>query len=172
MNFVNEVLDKDQEHEVPENEYFKGFWCFALWGYIPPPGFEEYQCTMISTVVEDSDKSTSTSNGRADSKQKLLERRIADKALDKRGVALGSVAAVDKSEQRLLELMSKGRIEQMQQKKFVLTRDKFELQMRFKSEEMNDIKDEMKMLDSDDNESKKTLKKKMGRLETGEKESV
>ena len=93
-----------------------------------------------------------------------MERSLADKALDKRGVPLGSAIGVDKSEQRLLELMSKGRIEQMQQKKFVLTRDKFEVQMRFKSEEMNDIKDEMKMLDSDDDECKKTLKKRWAEL--------
>ena len=86
----------------------------------------------------------------------MLERSQADKALDKRGVPLGSTVGVDKSEHQLLDLMSKGRIEQMKQKKFVLTRDKFEVQMRFKLEEMNDIKDEMKMLDSDDYESKKT----------------
>ena len=65
--------------------------------------------------------------------------------------------------------MSKGRIEQMQQKKFVLTRDKFELQMRFKSEEMNDIKDEMKMLDSDDDESKKSLKQRWADLKEEKK---
>ena len=67
-----------------------------------------------------------------------MERSQADKALDKRGVPLGSTVGVDKSEHQLLDLMSKGRIEQIKQKKFVLTRDKFEVQMRFKSEEMND----------------------------------
>ena len=53
--------------------------------------------------------------------------------------------------------MNKGRIEQMRQKKFVLTRDKFELQMRYKSDEMNDLKDELEMIDGDDDDSKRNL---------------
>ena len=39
--------------KVPDNEFFKGFWVFALWGFIPPTGFEEYKCTLISTVVKE-----------------------------------------------------------------------------------------------------------------------
>ena len=56
--------------------------------------------------------------------------------------------------------MAKGRIEQMFQKKFVLSRDKFELQLAYKSEEMNDVREEMKMLDSDEEDEKRNLKKK------------
>ena len=34
QNFVDEVLRKEDDSAVPDNEYFKGFWVFALWGYI------------------------------------------------------------------------------------------------------------------------------------------
>ena len=55
--FANKIANNDDAtEEVPENEFFKGFWAFALWGYIPPQGFEEYKCALITTVVDDSKK--------------------------------------------------------------------------------------------------------------------
>ena len=70
QNFVDEVLRKEDDSAVPDNEYFKGFWVFALWGYIPPPGYEEFKCTMISTVVDDGNNNNNNSNGRAEAKEK------------------------------------------------------------------------------------------------------
>lgn len=55
--------------------------------------------------------------------------------------------------------MSKGRYEAMLQKKFVVSRDKYELKLRYKSEEMTDINLEIKMLDSGNKEEKEKLKK-------------
>ena len=55
--FANRIVNNDDgTEEVPDNEFFKGFWAFALWGYIPPLGFEEYKCALITTVVDDSKK--------------------------------------------------------------------------------------------------------------------
>ena len=155
QNFVDEVLRKEDDSAVPDNEYFKGFWVFALWGYIPPPGFEEFKCTMITTVVDDGSNKNNKSNGRAEAKAKQSERRLAEKALHNKDIPSGVGVGPDKYEQKNLELMNKGRIEQMRQKKFVLTRDKFELQMRYKSDEMNDLKDELEMIDGDDDDSKR-----------------
>ena len=42
QNFVDEVLSKDDDSVLPDNEYFKRFGVFALWGCIPPPGYEEF----------------------------------------------------------------------------------------------------------------------------------
>ena len=48
----------------------RDFWVFALWGYIPPPGYEEFKYTMISTVVDDGNNNNNNSNGRAEAKEK------------------------------------------------------------------------------------------------------
>lgn len=50
--FVDGLLNTETDTEIPENENFKGFWAFALWGYIPPAGYEEYKCALITTVVD------------------------------------------------------------------------------------------------------------------------
>ena len=51
--------DDDEEasnaHDVPTDTYFKGFFAFALWGYIPPPGYEEYQSMLIKTILNHPD---------------------------------------------------------------------------------------------------------------------
>ena len=58
--FVNGTLNtEDYTDKIPDNEFFKGFWAFALWGYIPPSGYEEYKCTLITMVVNDSKKQRS-----------------------------------------------------------------------------------------------------------------
>ena len=33
--------------DIDPGEYFKGFFAFALWGYIPAPGGEEYKSTIM-----------------------------------------------------------------------------------------------------------------------------
>ena len=55
--FVDGVLNTEEDSDIPDNKYFKGFWAFALWGYIPPPGYEEYKCTLITTVIDEGKKS-------------------------------------------------------------------------------------------------------------------
>ena len=135
--FAKGILNnEDDTDKIPDNKFFKGFWDFALWGYIPPLGFEEYKCALITTVVDDSKKQSSKNNGRAESKAKELERRTGDIALDKRGIPSGVDIRADKGGDKLVEILSKGRIETMMQKKFVLSRDKFDLQMAYKSEEI------------------------------------
>ena len=55
--FLKEILNEEADtNDVPDNEYFKGFWAFAMWGFIPPPGHEEYKCTLIATVVDEGKK--------------------------------------------------------------------------------------------------------------------
>mmetsp|Transcript_257 Transcript_257/g.256 ORF Transcript_257/g.256 Transcript_257/m.256 type:complete len:81 (+) Transcript_257:362-604(+) len=38
--------------DIPDGEYFRGFFAFAIWGYIPPPDVEEYKSIMIGTVTK------------------------------------------------------------------------------------------------------------------------
>ena len=52
--FARGILStEDAKDNVPDSEFFKGFWAFALWGYIPPPGYEEFKCALINTIVDD-----------------------------------------------------------------------------------------------------------------------
>ena len=125
---------------------------------------------MITTVVDDSKKKSVKNNGRAASKAKELERRKADIALDKRGIPSGVAVGGDKTEEKLVDLLSKNRIEQMMQKKFVLSRDEFDLQMTYKSDEIKDIIEELKMLDSDEVEERKSLKKRWNELKDEKKD--
>ena len=41
--------------DIKEN-YFKGYFAFALWGYIPPTGGEKYKTGFINTVIKPSVK--------------------------------------------------------------------------------------------------------------------
>ena len=53
-------FDKDGDSNLAgsaEDDYFKGFFAFALWGYIPPEGGERYKSTLITTVVDTKSKS-------------------------------------------------------------------------------------------------------------------
>lgn len=97
-------------------------------------------------------------NERAESNTKELERKLEEVVLDKRGVPSGVAAGADNGEQKLIEIVSKRRVEQMMQKKCFLSQDKFELQLTYKSEEIADIREEITMLDSDEEDAKKTLK--------------
>ena len=49
-------LDKDGDSNnlacSAEDDYFKGFFAFALWGYIPLEGGERFKSTLITTVVD------------------------------------------------------------------------------------------------------------------------
>ena len=43
--------DNSSKKKVSD-DYFKGYFAFALWGYIPPDGGEEYKTSFIETVVK------------------------------------------------------------------------------------------------------------------------
>ena len=56
--FLNHLLitkTKDDKVDVPPDTYFKAFFAFALWGYIPPPGYKQYQSLMMKTLLDDDD---------------------------------------------------------------------------------------------------------------------
>ena len=69
------VSDKETQSNVPPGECFKGFFDFALWGYVPPPGGEKYKSTIIGTVVEKSPK-MERGIGRATVKQEEREEKL------------------------------------------------------------------------------------------------
>ena len=47
VDIVEEATD-----ELPADEYFKVFFAFALWGFIPPGGGDYFKSALMAAVVE------------------------------------------------------------------------------------------------------------------------
>ena len=48
--------DDDDGMGMPGEQYFKRFFAFALFGYIPPSGGEKYKSSLMLTVVDTTEK--------------------------------------------------------------------------------------------------------------------
>ena len=70
----------NDSNDVPPETYFKGFFAFALWGYINPPGFDHYKSNAMMQTTTD-DKKLSRKVARTEE----AERIEFDKLLDRRG---------------------------------------------------------------------------------------
>lgn len=57
----NNTLDEDgginNAADLAGEDYFKGYFAFALWGYIPPEGGERFKSTLMTTVIDTPPKS-------------------------------------------------------------------------------------------------------------------
>ena len=86
-NTANDATERKSTviaNEIPPGEYFKGFIAFALWGYIPHSGGEQYKSALIGTIVEKEAKAKKE-NGRAAVMQEENEEKCHMKELEKRG---------------------------------------------------------------------------------------
>ena len=156
LNKVVEVVVVAEENgnDVPYEWMFKGYIAFALWGYIPIPGGDKYKSLVMCSV--DGDESNIEGGTRKALRKKSIERASIDRALDKRGEKKSEHNAVDK---QLADLLTKGRFETQRQKLYQTKVDQLQYQIDFQDRKMDDIKDEMAMLDADDVDDKKELKK-------------
>ena len=116
---------------APHHKYFKGFFAFAIWGYIPPPGGEEFQSLYIKTCCDTKIKGRNL--GQASAKKEELEESNHNRWLDKRGTAVANKVNTP-PHNNMIELMSKGRIESQRQKAFCVKIEKLEFQMYFHGE--------------------------------------
>ena len=39
-----------KKKDIPKETYFKGFFAFAIWGFIPPPGFDEFKSMAMKEI--------------------------------------------------------------------------------------------------------------------------
>ena len=63
---------KHNSDNPPPDVYFKCYFSFLLWGYIPPPGYEDYKSLAMATIEKKGDKikNNKKSIGRAAAKKK------------------------------------------------------------------------------------------------------
>ena len=142
--------------EIPPGEYFKGFIAFALWGYIPPSGGEQYKSTLIGTIVEKETKGKKD-NSRAAVMKELKEEKFYLKELEKRGT--NSYKAEEESRfDALKDIMVKGREEMSKQRLYKCRINKIEFQLRFAAARIKEIKEELQEIkdDSDSDDDKKS----------------
>ena len=55
-------IDDDETNDPPKDVYFKGYFSFLLWGYIPPPGYEDYKSLSMTTVEKKGGKEEGQKN--------------------------------------------------------------------------------------------------------------
>ena len=89
------------------DDYFRGYFAFALWGYIPPEGGEQYKSSLMGTVV-DTGGSVKEENSRKGARDMKVEEKSYQKALDERGVNNSVIDRNDKLD-ALSDIMIKGR---------------------------------------------------------------
>ena len=122
------------------DDYFKGYFAFALWGYIPPDGGKQYKTSFIETVV----KKDMTIKSEGEMKNEVEERSYM-KELDERGVKKDTVEL-----RKLTDLMVKWRVEMRKQRLFQCRKDKIEFEMRYHTTRIKEISDELKDLREDE----------------------
>ena len=140
------------DDEAPDDWYFKGYLAFALWGYIPAPGGEKYKSILMGSIEDGRSKKKNGSH--KEIRQNNKERSDADRKLDKRGEAKDEENISDKN---LTNLMVNGRIEMQSQKIYESKVLKLQYQVIYHRDLMQEVKEEMAFLDSDDKKGKKAL---------------
>ena len=139
---------------VPHDWYFKGYLAFALWGFIPAPGGEEYKSLLMQGVM----KGKTKGGTRKEIRLLKKERSDTDRLLDRRGETAAHVdSSIDK---HLSALLLRGRCEAQAQKTYKTKVQKLEYQMNFQSEKMKDYKEEIGFLDPSEKEERNKLREK------------
>ena len=138
--------------QTQKDDYFKGYFAFALWGYIPPTGGEQYKTTFIETVIkDDSTVKVKEEGGRKARRENKLVEKMNERGVDKQNENIC----------KLTEMMMKGRKEMQKQRLFKCRIEKIEFEMRYYGTRIKEIRDEMKELMEDadsDSENVKSMK--------------
>ena len=135
---------EEYDEEMPSDTYFKGFFAFALWGYIPPPGGETFKSSLMATVI-DKDVKAKKEDGRAEVKKEKLKNELLTQSLEARGTPR-VIEAEGIRFKTITDIMVKGRQELNKQKLFKLSINKIEFELRYAGERIGEIKEEIKEL--------------------------
>ena len=142
----------DDPDAVPDGEYFKGFFAFALWGYIPPSGGECFKSWLIHTVV-DKKVATGKKLGRKATRNDELKEKEVERKLDNRG----SVGSVD---EKYANLIIQGRNERLRQKKYKVLFEFKKFQIENNYSKMESCMDELNFLEPDDKEGRREIRER------------
>ena len=149
-------------NDPPKDVYFKGYFSFLLWGYIPPPGYEHYKSLSMTTVEKKGDnKRDKKTLGRASSRKSDTDNKLIDERFERRGTLRN-----DGVEKNITELMVKGRIEMQNQKTFAVKKEKLEFLLKYEVEAISDLRADFRMCSSEDESEKLDIK---GRIKKHQK---
>jgi len=147
----SKVSGHDEETDVAEHFYFKGFFAFALWGYIPPSGGEHLRSSHIGCVTSKPD-GISKEVSRASARQEQLEEKNNLREFEKRG---SSDRTSKDNEGNLVDLtgiLVSGRIERQKQRLFRTKIKKIEFELQYSTTRIGEICEELKEFKDDGNE--------------------
>lgn len=153
-----------------KDDYFKGYFAFAQWGHIPPPGGEQYKTSFIEAIIKDDVKVKLEGGHSLQRDNKLVEK------MNERGIDAVSQNENEKIS-ALTDIIIKGRKEMQKQRLFKCRIDKIEFEMRYYGTRIKEIRDEIKELAEDDDsndenvESVKELKKELKLARAGRKDA-
>ena len=175
----NDIAPKDVPNALAD-DYFRGFFAFALWGYIPPEGGENFKSSLIGTIVDTGSK-IKKENGRAviretKSIEKQHDKDCASRAVG-RDVTRGLSRGVKENNDQLGELgniLIKGRKEMAKQKLFKCRIDKIEFQLKYYTSRIKEIQDEvneLRMYGDSDDEAMSELRKELKEARKDKKEA-
>ena len=171
---LEEEASNDSESNSDAEEYFKGFFAFALWGYIPPDGGEAFKSSLISTITESKPK-REKKNGRRAVKEEELKKNDYLRELEFRGTSASSRAEQQRMD-RLISLMVNGRKELSKTRVYKCRISNIEFQLKFTTSRIKEIKEEIKELkdeadsDNDNDEELKDLKEELRKCKQTKKE--
>ena len=134
------VVDPPESDE----DYFKGYFAFALWGYIPPEGGEKYKSSLIATVCD-----TASKPGKKNSRVTVKEEESEEKEYVRRLEARGQSKASSRESERMLELTSlmvNGRRELSKMQLYQCKINNMEFQLKFTTSRIKEIKEEIREL--------------------------
>jgi hypothetical protein len=126
---------------------------FALWGFIPPEGGEQYKSSIVDTVVVDELNGTSSkkSNSRRAVKKAEAQLKDYERDLERRGTTTakrGSSTTLESKQDddiaKLMDVMVSGRKELNNQRLFQLRKRKCEGIINYNDKIIKELKDEIK----------------------------
>ena len=137
--------DNTTQKENPNSlsdEFFRGYFAFELWGYIPLDGGDKYKSSLIGTIV-DTDVKVKKENSRSEIRGMKLNDKQYVKDLDRRGDSRLNKEANDNLGE-LGSILIKGRKEMEKQRLFKCRIYKIEFEMRYQTSKIKEIQDEIK----------------------------
>ena len=121
----------DKAISVPEEEYFKGLFSFALFGYIPTDGGEKYRSSLMLNVVEKPVK-IDKKDGRAAVKEDDKKEKKFMKGLEVRGKSVEKKADEEALE-GITSIIAKRRKEQEKQRQYLCHLNSVQFEMKYSS---------------------------------------
>ena len=155
----NKSMEEQGDGEVTnlgDEEYFKGFLAFALWGFIQPDGGDKYKSSLMATVVDTLSKSKKE-NGCSAVKAEETKDKIYLQELESRGTP-ALIVAENERMGKLTTLMISGKREMTKMRLFKCRQSSVEFKLKFVQSRIKELKDDIKELKDDDDSDVDTAK--------------